>query len=118
MMLRRIMGAGARGVEIVIGGKIAGERKKRVRFYKGYLSKTGEPAERYLSEGHAFAKLKPGVIGVKVKIMPPDVPLPDDIQLGEEREEVPEAGGPAVGEPASAAAGEMEERSGGDTESE
>jgi small subunit ribosomal protein S3 len=86
MMLRRIMEAGARGVEIVIGGKIAGERKKRIRFYKGYLSKTGKPAERFISEGQAFAKLKPGVIGVKVKIMPPDVPLPDNIEIPERPE--------------------------------
>jgi len=82
-MLRRIMEAGARGVEIIIGGKIAGERKKRIRFYKGYLSKTGDPAEKYLSRGYAAAKLKAGIIGVKVKIMPPNVPLPDDVKLPE-----------------------------------
>jgi small subunit ribosomal protein S3 len=82
-MLRRIMEAGARGVEIVIGGKIAGERKKRIRFYEGYLSKTGEPAEKHLSYGYAAAKLRPGIIGVKVKIMPPEVPLPDDVKMPE-----------------------------------
>ncbi len=82
-MLRRIMNAGARGVEIIIAGKIAGERKKRVRFYQGYLCKTGDPAEKYLSRGYAIAKTKPGVIGVKVFIMPPDVPLPDEVKIAE-----------------------------------
>lgn len=83
MMLRRIMGAGARGVELVIGGKVAGERKRSLRFYQGYLSKTGEPAEKFVSTGQANAKLKAGIIGVKVKIMPPDVPLPDSIKIPE-----------------------------------
>lgn len=82
-MLRRIMSAGARGVEIIIAGKIAGERKKRVRFYQGYLCKTGDPAEKYVSKGYAAAKTKPGIIGVKVSIMPPNVPLPDEVKLPE-----------------------------------
>ncbi len=79
MMLRRIMEAGARGVEIVIGGKVAGERKKSIRFYQGYLSKTGDPAEKLVSHGMATAHMKAGTIGIKVIIMPPDVQLPDSI---------------------------------------
>ncbi|MFN4132865.1 MAG: 30S ribosomal protein S3 [Candidatus Hadarchaeales archaeon] len=81
MMMKRIMGAGARGVEIIIGGKIAGERKKSIRFYTGYLSKTGEPATRLISCGYAAANLKPGTVGVKVKIMLPDIPTPDEIKV-------------------------------------
>jgi small subunit ribosomal protein S3 len=78
--MHRIMEAGARGVEIVISGKLGGERAKRLRFYQGYLSKAGEPAHRLVSHGYAYAKLKPGVVGVKVRIMPP-VPTPDEIRL-------------------------------------
>lgn len=77
--VRRIMAAGARGVEIIISGRIAGERSRRERFYDGFISKSGEPAEKLVSHGFAVAKLKPGVAGIKVNIMPPDVPLPDDI---------------------------------------
>lgn len=80
-MVRRIMNAGARGVEIIISGRIAGERSRSVRFYKGYLSKAGEPAKKLVSYGYAVAKLKPGVAGIKVKIMPPDVALPDEIKI-------------------------------------
>jgi len=83
MMLRRIMEAGAKGAEIVISGKIAGERKKRVRFYQGYLIKTGELAQRYVSYGYAQAKTKPGTIGVKVWILPPDAPILDKAPLEE-----------------------------------
>ncbi len=83
-MTRRIMGAGARGVEIIISGRIAGERSRSERFYKGYLSKAGVPAEKLVSHGYAVANLKPGTAGVKVNIMPPDVPLPDEIKIKEE----------------------------------
>ncbi|MEM3421617.1 MAG: 30S ribosomal protein S3 [Candidatus Hadarchaeum sp.] len=83
-MVRTIMGAGARGVEIVISGRIAGERSRSMRFYEGYLSKAGEPAQKLVSHGKAVAKLKPGIVGIKVSIMPPDVPLPGEIKIAEE----------------------------------
>lgn len=82
--LRRIMRAGARGAEIVISGKLSGEHARFERFYDGHLKKAGEPALRLVSVGHAVAKLKAGVLGVKVRIMPPDVELPDEIKLAEE----------------------------------
>jgi len=85
--LRRIMRAGARGAEIVISGKLTGERSRTGRFYDGYLKKSGEPALKFVSYGFAIAKLKPGVIGVKVRIMPPDVHLPDEIKIVEEKVE-------------------------------
>ena len=81
LILRRIMRAGARGVEIVIAGKIHGERHRSARFYDGYLKKAGEPALTLVSYGYAAAKLKLGVIGVKIRIMPPDVRLPDEIRF-------------------------------------
>lgn len=80
-MVRTIMGAGARGVEIRISGRIAGERSKSVRFYEGYLSKSGEPVKSFVSHGQAVAKLKPGIAGIKVNIMPPDVTLPGEIKI-------------------------------------
>ncbi|MEM2878614.1 MAG: 30S ribosomal protein S3 [Candidatus Hadarchaeales archaeon] len=97
-MIRRIMEAGARGVEIIISGKIAGERKRSERFYQGYLSKAGEPAERLVSRGIATAKLKPGIVGVKVAIMPPDAKLPDEISMKEEETKTTGEGGSEVGE--------------------
>jgi small subunit ribosomal protein S3 len=86
--LRRIMRAGARGAEIVISGKLRGERSRTGRFYDGYLKKAGEPASKFVSYGYAGAKLKQGMIGVRVRVMPPDVHLPDEIRLAEEKVEV------------------------------
>ena len=79
--LRRIMDAGARGAEIQISGKLTGERAKSLKFTDGYLKHCGEPATKYVRVGIATANPKPGVLGVKVKIMPPDVKLPDDIDF-------------------------------------
>lgn len=79
--LRRIMQAGARGAEIVISGKLRGEHARFERFYDGYLKKAGEPSSKLVSTGYAIAKLKAGVLGVKVKIMPPGVRLPDEIEF-------------------------------------
>ncbi|MCD6128008.1 MAG: 30S ribosomal protein S3 [Methanomicrobia archaeon] len=86
-ILRRIMDAGAKGAEIVISGKLSGERSRTARFTTGYLKKCGEPAQRLVRRGYAIARLKLGVMGVTVKIMPPDVVLPDEIYLIEEKED-------------------------------
>jgi small subunit ribosomal protein S3 len=86
--LRRIMEAGARGAEIEVSGKLTGERSKSLKFVDGYIKHCGEPALMYVKEGQAQAAPKPGVIGVKVKIMPPGVKLPDEIEfIGMEEEE-------------------------------
>ena len=82
--LRRIMEAGARGAEITISGKLTGERAKTVKFVDGYLKHCGEPAMMYVKEGYVIAAPKPGVIGVKVKIMPPGTRLPDDVLFKEQ----------------------------------
>lgn len=107
--LRRIMEAGARGAEIEISGKLTGERAKSVKFLDGYLKHCGEPAILYVEEGLAQAALKPGIMGVKVKIMPPGIKLPDDIGLMQEKPE--EELEIAVGEkePVKAAKEEIEE---------
>lgn len=79
--LRRIMDAGARGCQVVIAGKIRGERHKTVKFTSGHIKYCGEPAELSMQEGYAVALKKPGIMGVKVKIMPPDAKMPDEISI-------------------------------------
>lgn len=79
--LRRMMEAGARGVEIVISGKITGGRSRSLRFADGYLKKCGTPAIEQVDSGYAIAKKKVGVLGVNVKIMPPNAVLPDEIEF-------------------------------------
>ncbi len=79
--LRRIMGAGAQGVEVTISGKIRGSRSACAKFSDGYIKKCGEPSIRFVRHGFATVQLKPGVLGINVRIMPPDVVLPDKVDI-------------------------------------
>ena len=82
------MGAGALGIELIISGKIPSSRAKSWRFYSGYLKKCGDASLVNVRRSQSIAKLKTGIIGVKVSIMPPNIRLPDDIQILEQKEPV------------------------------
>ena len=86
-----VMKAGALGIEIVVSGKVPSARAKSWRFYSGYLKKCGDIAIMGVRRANAQAQLKTGIIGIKVKIMPPDLKLPDDIELIEQKETKVEA---------------------------
>jgi small subunit ribosomal protein S3 len=79
--LRRIMGAGAQGVEVTISGKIRGSRSACAKFTDGYIKRCGEPSIRFVREGFAAVQLKPGVLGISVRIMPPNIVLPDKVDI-------------------------------------
>ena len=81
--IRRIMNAGAQGVEITISGKIRGSRSACAKFNDGYIKKCGEPSTKHVKEGFATVTLKPGVLGIYVRIMPPEVILPDNVEISE-----------------------------------
>jgi small subunit ribosomal protein S3 len=82
--LNQVMDAGALGVEIVISGKLRTERARFEKFRAGYFPRCGDAALKYMKKAEAHVQLKPGIIGVKVKIMPPDAMFPDKIQIAEE----------------------------------
>ena len=79
--LNQVMEAGALGVEIVISGKLRTERARFEKFRAGYFPRCGEPALRYTRKAEVHVQLKPGIIGVRVKLMPPDAVFPDKIQI-------------------------------------
>jgi len=78
--LTDIMNAGARGVEILISGKVPSSRAKTWRFYMGYLKKSGDIAVSGVHTAYTVAKLKTGIIGVQIRILPSTTKLPDDIE--------------------------------------
>lgn len=82
-MLDAIMRAGALGAEIVLSGKLPGERARSWRFFKGYLKKTGDPA-KVVDRATAQATTSPGVIGIKVSILPPEAHIHDRIVINDE----------------------------------
>ena len=76
------MDSGARGCLIIISGKLTGERHRTEKFKEGYIKYCGETRNlQFIRTGFAVAKLKPGVIGVKVEIMDPDARLPAEIDV-------------------------------------
>jgi len=77
--LERLKKEGALGVEIVLGGKLPGERAKSWRFAFGYLKKTGETD--IVNKAQATAKTIPGVVGIKVMIVPKNAIIPDKIVI-------------------------------------
>ncbi|MFZ0966599.1 MAG: 30S ribosomal protein S3 [Candidatus Bathyarchaeia archaeon] len=79
--LKQVMDAGALGAEIVISGKLRTERARFEKFRAGYLARCGEPALKYMRKAEVHVQLKPGIFGVRVRIMPPDAVFPDKIQI-------------------------------------
>ena len=82
--LNQVMEAGALGAEIVISGKLRTERARFEKFRAGYFPRCGDPALTYMKKAEAHVQLKPGIIGVRVKIMPPDAQFPDKIKITQE----------------------------------
>jgi len=78
--------AGAKGIEIVIGGRgVPSERAKSWRFSAGYLKKSGDISANYVDRSYEYCNLRSGTIGIKVSILHSEVVLPDDIQIKEQK---------------------------------
>jgi small subunit ribosomal protein S3 len=81
--LNQVMDAGALGAEIIISGKLRTERARYEKFKRGYLPKCGEPPTKFTRKSEVHVQLKPGMFGVRVRIMPPDAEFPDKIKIAE-----------------------------------
>lgn len=88
---QKVIDAGAIGVQVTLAGRIPAARAKMWKFIMGFLPKCGSIAYTQVDESFRVAKLKTGAIGVRVKILPPNIRMPDDIILLEEAkvEEMP-----------------------------
>ena len=101
--LNQVMEAGALGAEIVISGKLTTERARFEKFKAGHFPIVGEPALRAMKTAEAHVQLKPGIIGVRVKIMPSDAIFPDKVTIIKpvaEEETIAVAQAPAPAAPA------------------
>jgi len=77
--LDEVMGAGAIGVTIRVAGKLAGaERSRFAKFRKGFVAHSGDYAEKLVRKGYTRAMLKPGLVGIQVRIM---MELPSEIRI-------------------------------------
>jgi small subunit ribosomal protein S3 len=82
--LNQVMDAGALGAEIVISGKLRTERARFEKFRAGYFPRCGDSALKYMKKAEVHVQLKPGIIGVRVKIMPQDAQFPDKIKIADD----------------------------------
>merc|ERR1712198_454674 len=96
-VLRFIMESGAKGCEVVVSGKLRGQRAKAMKFVDGLMIHSGNPAEEYVDTAVRHVLLRQGVLGIKVKIMlphdpsgknGPKTPLPDNVSIVEPKDEV------------------------------
>ncbi|MBR9682403.1 MAG: 30S ribosomal protein S3, partial [Candidatus Aenigmarchaeota archaeon] len=70
LTVQRVMNAGAVGIAIRIGGKVGGEMSRVEKFSAGYLKFAGDPADTLVKKAYARAKVKLGLIGIQVRILP------------------------------------------------
>jgi|TARA_B100001964_G_scaffold187606_1_gene208633 small subunit ribosomal protein S3 len=88
-----IMEAGAKGVLIVLNGKITGARHRTQKFIAGHIKYCGETALEHMDRGFSTAVKKLGTIGCSVAIMRPGTKLPHEITVyGKEQVAVNEEG--------------------------
>jgi len=79
--LNQIMDAGALGAEVIISGKLRTDRARYEKFRAGYLPKSGEPPRKYMRKAELHVQLKPGILGVKVRLIPPEAEFPDQVKV-------------------------------------
>jgi small subunit ribosomal protein S3e len=86
---------GATGCEIIISGKVRGQRAKAQKYKAGYIVSTGQPKLEFVDMAVRHVELRQGVLGVKVKIMPDTERvigkyrkiMPDKVKIHEPKEE-------------------------------
>ena len=82
--LQGVLKSGVLGVEIRIGGRgVPGQKARSWLFHGGYMKKCGDVAMTYVDSANARADLRSGTVGIKVKIMPATIKLPDRVAMKE-----------------------------------
>merc|ERR1712018_1063211 len=96
-VLRFVMEQGARGCEVVISGKIRGQRAKGMKFTDGMMIHSGDAVRDYVDTAVRHVQLRQGMLGIKVKILKPydeqglngpKTRYPDIVQIIDPKEEI------------------------------
>jgi small subunit ribosomal protein S3e len=96
-VVRFVMEAGSKGCEVVVTGKLRGQRAKAMKFGDGYMIKTGHAGQVYTDTAVRHVLMRQGVVGIKVSIflpqdltgvMGPKIPLDDVVTILEPKEEI------------------------------
>ena len=60
-VIRFIMEAGAKGVEIIVSGKLRGQRAKAMKFVDGLMKHAGDPVNQYVDRAVKHVTLRQGL---------------------------------------------------------
>lgn len=66
--MRTIMEGGAAGVQVIVSGKLRGQRAKSYKVSSGILLHSGTIARDYVKKAQSIVLLRQGVLGIKVTI--------------------------------------------------
>ncbi len=80
-ILRRIMDAGSKGVEIRVSGKVTSQRARTQIFRAGTMKKSGYSAQEAVDKGVAQCIQKSGTLGIIVKIFHSNYNIGDEIKV-------------------------------------
>jgi small subunit ribosomal protein S3e len=103
-VVRYIMESGAKGCEVVISGKLRGQRAKSMKFIDGLMIHSGQPKNDYVDYAVRHVLMRQGVLGIKVKIMlnydphgktGPSKNLPDAVTILDPKDEAFSSPNPA-----------------------
>lgn len=83
--LRRVMMAGAKGVEIRLAGKFGSQRAREERFRAGVIYRCGQDQIEKVDYAVKHVLMPQGVIGVRVRIVRPDIESPDAVNIREDK---------------------------------
>ncbi|CDK28835.1 unnamed protein product [Kuraishia capsulata CBS 1993] len=93
-VVRNVMESGAKGVEVVVSGKLRAARAKSMKFADGFMIHSGQPVNDFIDTATRHVLLRQGVLGVKVKIMKDPAAakfgpkaLPDAVQIIDPKED-------------------------------
>ena len=73
-VVRFVMEASAKGCEVVVSGKLRGQRAKAMKFHDGIRITSGNAGMEYTDTAVRHVLMRQGVFGVKVSIMLPHDP--------------------------------------------
>lgn len=59
----------ATGCEVIVSGKVRGQRAKAQKYTSGYQISTGQPKKEFIDIAVRHVELRQGILGLKVKIM-------------------------------------------------
>ena len=76
-----IMAAEAKGVIVILNGKITGARHRTQKFIAGHVKYCGETSIKLMDRGYAVANKKLGTIGCTVAIMKKGARLPHEVSI-------------------------------------